>query len=70
MANSYCVIQLTLKWAPKLFFHFLALTVLNSWIFFIFMWGKMCPSILRLVMVWNVIIEARRSQDSCTLVWL
>jgi len=32
MANSYYMSQLTLKWTPKLFFHFMDLTVLTSWI--------------------------------------
>jgi hypothetical protein len=32
MVNSYSMSQRTLKWTTKLFFNFLDLTVLNSWI--------------------------------------
>ena len=32
MANSYSISQRTLKWTTKLFFHFLDLIILNSWI--------------------------------------
>ena len=32
MANSYLMSRCTFKWTMKLFFHFLGLTVLNSWI--------------------------------------
>jgi len=32
MANSYSMSRCTFKWTTKLFFHFLDLTVLNSWI--------------------------------------
>jgi len=32
MANSYLMSRCTFKWITKLFFHFLDLTVLNSWI--------------------------------------
>ena len=32
MANICSVSQLTFKWTMKLFFHFLDLTILNSWI--------------------------------------
>jgi len=40
MANSYYVSQLTLKWTPKLLFHFLDLTVLSSWIL-LSMWATL-----------------------------
>jgi len=32
MANSYSMSRCTFKWTTKLFFHFLDLTVFNSWI--------------------------------------
>ena len=32
MANSYFMSPRTFKWTTKLFFHFLDLTILNSWI--------------------------------------
>jgi len=39
MAKSYSISRRTFKWTTKLFFYLLDLTVLNSWILFIFMWG-------------------------------
>ena len=68
MANSYYVIHLTLKWTRKLFFHFLDLTVLSRWILLSLCGTDCAHRVSDFVMVWNVIVEARRSQDRCTLV--
>ena len=58
MANSYSMSQRTFKWTTKLFFHFLDLTVLNSWILLSSCGVKYAHWDFRLLLVRNLIEEA------------
>jgi len=62
MANSYSMCRRTFKWTTKLFFHFLDLTVLNSWILLSSCGAKYTHRDFRLL-VRNLIEEAGKSQD-------
>jgi len=62
MANSYSMSQHT-KWTMKLFFHFLDLTVLNSWILLSSSGAKYTHRNFRLLLVRNMIKEVEKSQD-------
>ena len=66
MANSYSMSRRTFKWTTKLFFHFLDLTVLNSWIQLPSCGAKYTHRDFRLLLVRNLIEEAGKSQDSPT----
>ena len=66
MANSYSMSQCTFKWTTKLFFHFLDLTVLNSWILLYSCGAKYIHQDFRLHLVRNLIEEAGKSQDRPT----
>jgi len=66
MANSYSMSQRTFKWTTKLFFHFLDLTVLNSWILLSSCGTKNTHRDFRLLLVRNLIEEAGKSQDRPT----
>jgi len=44
MSNSYSMSRHAFKWTTKLFFHFLDLTVLNSWILLFFNVGLNTPT--------------------------
>ena len=66
MANSYSMIRRTFKWTTKLFFHFLDLTVLNSWILLSSCGAKYAHRDFRLLLVRNLIEEAGKSQDRPT----
>jgi len=66
MADSYLVSQHTFKWTTKLFFHFLDLTVLNSWILLSSCGAKYTRQDFRLLLVRNLIEEAGKSQDCPT----
>ena len=70
MANSYLMTQCTIKWTTKLFFHFLDLTVLKSWILLSSCGAKYTHQDFRLLLVRNLIEEAGKSQDcrTCRLV--
>ena len=66
MANSYSMRWCTFKWNTKLFFHFLDVTVLNSWIL-LSSWGaKYTHRDFRPLLVRNLIEEAGKSQDHPT----
>ena len=66
MANSYSMSRRTFKWTRKLFFHFLDLTVLNSWILLSACGAKYTWDFWLLQMR-NLIEEAGKSQDRPTL---
>ena len=66
MSNSYSMSRRTFKWATKLFFHFLDLTVLNSWILLSSCGAKHTHRDFRLLLVRNLIEEAGKSQDRPT----
>ena len=66
MANSYSMCRRTFKWTTKLFFHFLDLTVLNSWILLSSCGAKYTHRDFRLLLVRNLIEEAGKSQDRPT----
>ena len=66
MANSYSMSRRTFKWTTKLFFHFLDLTVLNSWILLSSCGTKYTHWYFRLLLVRNLIEEAGKSQDCPT----
>ena len=66
MANSYSMSRRTFKWTTKLFFHFLDLTVLNSWILLSSHGAKCTHQDYRLLLVRNLIEEAENSQDRPT----
>jgi len=63
MANSYSMRWRTFKWTMKLFFHFLDLTVLNSWILLSSCGAKYAHRDFRLLLVRNLFEEAGKSQD-------
>jgi len=65
-ANSYSISQRTFKWTTKLFFHFLDLTVLNSWILLSSCGAKYTHQDFRFLLVRNLIEEAGKSQDRPT----
>ena len=65
LANSCSMSQRTFKWTTKLFFHFLDLTVLNSWILLSSCGATYTHWDFRLL-VRNLIEEARKSQDRPT----
>ena len=65
MANSYSMSRHTFKWTTKLFFHFLDLTVLNSWILLSACGAKYTRDFWLLQMR-NLIEEDRKSQDRPT----
>ena len=63
MATSYSMSRRTFKRTTKLFFHFLVLTVFNTWTL-LYLWGaKYTHRYFRLLMVRNLIEEARKNQD-------
>ena len=66
MANSYSMSRRTFKWTTKLFFHFLDLTVLNSWILLSSCGAKYTHRDFWLLQVRNLIAEAGKSQDRPT----
>jgi len=66
MSNSYSMSRRTFKWTMKLFFHFLYLTVLNSWILLSSCGAKYTHRDFRLLLVRNMIAEAGKSQDRPT----
>ena len=66
MANSCLMSWHTLKWTTKLFFHFLDLTVLNSWILLSSCGAKYINQDFRLLLVRNLIEAAWKSQDCPT----
>ena len=66
MANSYSMSQHTFKWTTKFFFHFLDLTVLNSWVLLSSFRTKYTHRDFRLLLVRNLIEEAGKNQDRCT----
>jgi len=66
MVNSYSMSCSTFKWPTKLFFHLLDLTVLNSWILLSSCGDKYTHRNFRLLLVRNLIEEARKSQDHPT----
>jgi len=66
MNNSYLMSWRTFKWTMKLFFHFLDLTVLNSWILLSSCGTKYTHPDFRLLLVRNLIEEAGKSQDRPT----
>jgi len=66
MANSYSMSRRTFKWTTKLFFHFLDLTVLNSWILLSSCGAKYTHRDFRLLLVRNLTEEAVKSQDRPT----
>jgi hypothetical protein len=66
MANSYSMSRRNFKWTMKLFFHFLDLTVLNSWILLSSYGAKYTHRDFRLLLVRDLIEEAGRSQDRPT----
>jgi hypothetical protein len=55
-----------LKWTMKLFFHFLDLTVLKSWILLSSCGAKYAHQDFRLLLLRNLIEEAGKSQDCPT----
>ena len=66
MANSNSMSRRTFKWTTKLFFHFLDLTVLNSWILLSSCGATYTHRDFRLLLVRNLIEEAGKSQDHPT----
>ena len=66
MANSYSMSHHTFKWTTKLFFHFLALTVLKIWILLPPCGAKYTHQDIRLLLVRNLIEEAGKSQNHPT----
>ena len=66
MGDSYSMSRRTFKWPTKLFFHFLDLTVLNSWTLLPSYGTKYTHRDFRLVLVRNLIEEAGKSQDRPT----
>ena len=66
MANSYSMCRRNFKWTMKLVFHFLDLTVLNSWILLSSCGAKCTHRDFRFLLVRNFIEEAGRSQDRPT----
>ena len=65
MANSCTMSWCTFKWTTKMFFHFLDLTVLSSWILLSSCGATYTHWDFRLL-VRNLIEEARKSQDRPT----
>ena len=65
-ANSYPMSRRTFKWTTKLFFHFLDLTVLNSWILLSLCGAKYTHWDFRLLLMRNMTEEAGKSQDRPT----
>ena len=55
MSNSYWMSRRTFKWTTKLFFHFLDLTILNSWILLSSCGAKYTHWDFRLLLVRNLI---------------
>ena len=66
MASSYSMSQHIFKWTTKLFVHLLDLTVLNSWILLSSCGAKYTHQEFGLLLVRNLIEEARKSQDRPT----
>jgi len=66
MANSYSMSQSTFKWTMKLFFLFLDLTVLNSWILLSSYGATHTHRDFRLLLVRNLIEETGKNQDHPT----
>ena len=66
MAKSYLMNWHAFKWTTNLFFHLLDLTVLNSWILFSSCGAKYAQQDFRLLLVRNLIEEARKCQDCLT----
>ena len=65
-SNSYSMSLRTFKWTTKLFFHFLDLTVLNSWILLSSCGATYTHQDFRLLLVRNFTEEAGNSQDHPT----
>ena len=63
MTNSYVMSRRTFKWTTKLFFHFLDLTVLNSWILLSSCGAKYTHRDFRLLLLRNLIEKAGKIQD-------
>jgi hypothetical protein len=63
MANSYSMCRCTFKWTMKLFFHFLDLKVLKSWILLSSCGDTYTQQDFRLFLMSNLIEEAGKSQD-------
>jgi hypothetical protein len=66
MANSYSMTWRNFKWTTKLFFHFLVLTVLKSWILLYSCGAKHTHRDFRFLLVRNLMEEAGKSQDCPT----
>jgi len=66
MANSCSMSRRTFKWTTKLFFHFLDLTILNTWILLSSCGAKYTHRDFRLLLVRNLIDDAGKSQDCAT----
>ena len=66
MANRYSMSWHIFKWTTKLFFHFLDLRVLNSWILLSSCGAKYTHWDFRLLLVRNLTEEAGKSQDRPT----
>ena len=66
MANRCSMSRRTFKWTKKLFFHFLDLTIHNSWILLSSCGAKYTHQDFRLLLVRNLIEEAGKSQDLST----
>ena len=66
MASSHSMSRRTFKWTTKLFFQFLDLTALNSWILLFSCGAKYTHRDFRLLLVRNLIEEAGKSQDRPT----
>ena len=65
-ANSYSMSRRTFKWTMKLFFHFLDLTVHNSWILLSSCGAKYTHRDFMLLLVRKLIEGAGKSQDRPT----
>ena len=66
MANSCSMSRCTFKWTTKMFFHFLDLTVLSSWILLSSCGAKYTHRDFRLLLVRNLIEEAGKSPNCPT----
>jgi hypothetical protein len=66
MANTHSMSRRTFKWTTKLYFSFLDLTVLNSWILLSSCGAKYTHQDFRLLLVRNLIEEAGKSKDCLT----
>jgi hypothetical protein len=62
MTNSYSISRRSWKWTNKLFFHFLDLTILNSFILLSSCEAKLSHRDFRFALVRNMLAHAGRSQ--------